>query len=554
MMIQFESRKHTIVGIFACVALFTFAFWSRPATAADEAPAKDDPEAIKQEDPSFFVRIGVDRVTRQYRHGDPLVVKVTSESDAYAYVLYKQADGKVYQIFPNSAQPDNLLRAKQPTSIPAEGDTFTWTVGAPYGRETLKVIASKEKLPSLSAQELYEGRFNKVPPQVVEDTKKALGSADPKGWAEDSIDITTYASDPKTEEPTGRRVGLFFGVSEFKYNDRYKEIHEGKWSPNLDCCAPDARLTAQVMKEVSHLDEVRILVNQEATKAGIEEGITKWLPSVTRPGDTVVIFIETHGDGVDDDNGDERDGKDEYFMTQEFADLSLYSHFRKQRTAGTISDDDRRSLEVFEAFIAANQQTMKKLGDEQLNKLLNMVLIHQSCVTDDLFGHWLQKLAGRKVVVMMATCHAGGFAKNEKSLKPAERAAEIANFDFLTGELGRLKDIGQPDTVVISACTTKEVSYSFSLSNDTIDALKRRTGADLTLKQGDFMHTLPFGLIESLAVSPPRQPIDVAFRDIRDRVLKYIAANEKNFAETDGKLRHEPQFYDFSTRPIYLKP
>ena len=56
---------------------------------------------------------------------------------------------------------------------------------------------------------------------------------------------------------------------------------------------------------------VRMLLNQDATKEAMEEGITGWLVENARPGDNVVIFYAGHGSQMWDEDGDEDDGLDE---------------------------------------------------------------------------------------------------------------------------------------------------------------------------------------------------------------------------------------------------
>ncbi len=101
-----------------------------PVVAPGEAPQPTgNPEDIQQDEPSFLVRIEVDRPGREYREGDALVARINCEQDAYLYVIYKQADGKVYQVFPNSAQPDNFVKARQAVQVPAFDDRFRWQIG-----------------------------------------------------------------------------------------------------------------------------------------------------------------------------------------------------------------------------------------------------------------------------------------------------------------------------------------------------------------------------------------------------------------------------------------
>lgn len=58
-------------------------------------------------------------------------------------------------------------------------------------------------------------------------------------------------------------------------------------------------------------ENVRLVLNREATKAAIEEGITGWLVQNARPGDNVVIWYSGHGSQMWDEDGDEDDGLDE---------------------------------------------------------------------------------------------------------------------------------------------------------------------------------------------------------------------------------------------------
>lgn len=78
-------------------------------------------------------------------------------------------------------------------------------------------------------------------------------------------------------------------------------------------------------------ENVRMLLNHDATKAAIEEGITGWLVQNARPGDNVVIFYAGHGSQMWDEDGDEDDGLDETLAP---ADVQASS------TEFDISDDE----------------------------------------------------------------------------------------------------------------------------------------------------------------------------------------------------------------------
>ena len=99
-----------------------------PSGDADPTAEPSGVEGIRQNQPDFLVRADVDRFTNCYREGDSLSIRAVCEVDAYIYVLYKQADGEVYQIYPNSSQPENKVKTRQAVSIPGPDDLFRWVI------------------------------------------------------------------------------------------------------------------------------------------------------------------------------------------------------------------------------------------------------------------------------------------------------------------------------------------------------------------------------------------------------------------------------------------
>ena len=123
-----------------------------------------------------------------------------SEQDAYLYVVYQQADGKTFQIFPNSAQTDNHVRARQTVEVPGGDDTFRWIIGPPFGEEIVKVIAAKDPLQSAADPSLIAKRFNAISAKQLKGIELELGDEEPRAWAEDQIEITTYAKDTQVAQ------------------------------------------------------------------------------------------------------------------------------------------------------------------------------------------------------------------------------------------------------------------------------------------------------------------------------------------------------------------
>ena len=62
-------------------------------------------------------------------------------------------------------------------------------------------------------------------------------------------------------------------------------------------------------------DDIRLLTDEQATKAAILSSIRSWLIEGTRPGERVFLYFSGHGLQVKDVNGDEQDGMDEAIST-----------------------------------------------------------------------------------------------------------------------------------------------------------------------------------------------------------------------------------------------
>ncbi|MGD8280808.1 MAG: caspase family protein [Gemmatimonadota bacterium] len=75
----------------------------------------------------------------------------------------------------------------------------------------------------------------------------------------------------------------------------------------------DARSIRDLLVMKWHVPEenIRLLLNRDATRAAIEESITGWLAGNARAGDQVTIFFAGHGSQMWDESGDEDDGLDE---------------------------------------------------------------------------------------------------------------------------------------------------------------------------------------------------------------------------------------------------
>ncbi len=78
-----------------------------------------------------------------YRDGEALKVLVSVDRDAYVKLYHVDVNGSVKLIWPNRfGGGQALIRAGKGVVIPGPGDPFSFLLGAPYGTEFIKAVAS----------------------------------------------------------------------------------------------------------------------------------------------------------------------------------------------------------------------------------------------------------------------------------------------------------------------------------------------------------------------------------------------------------------------------
>ena len=82
---------------------------------------------------------------------------------------------------------------------------------------------------------------------------------------------------------------------------------------NIPGCVEDANETAAFIKSKYGFkdEEIKILINQDATAANIVKSFEDWLIKGTKPGERVFFLYSGHGSQLPDDNSDEADKLDE---------------------------------------------------------------------------------------------------------------------------------------------------------------------------------------------------------------------------------------------------
>lgn len=370
-------------------------------TNVTEPPAFPGADLMNDRQP-FAAAVAGNKRSGQYVEGEKLSIQFKCERDAYLYLLYHQADGTTRLLFPNAAEPRNRIRAKQTVTVPPAKGKFRFRVRPPFGTEYVQVLAATAKLPILDAILQREDQPN-IDAKTLTALKQQL-QTNPNLWAEHRQPIKTFA---RQRPPTNResaRVGLFIGVGR-------EQSQPDKGDPEM---ANSARKMLQAMTTRGQIDPQRskLLVDQQATYTDWKKAIAIWLPSVSQPGDEVFIYIAAHAAYFENPLSSERDRRDEGFAPY---------------------DIDRGTRDMSEA--------------ERTRRWTN------SFVLDDTLARWLQELHGRRIVLIVDACFAGGLTDGKSVHKVPLSKLRLNFFD---DDARSVKDISQLETTILTSCSADE--------------------------------------------------------------------------------------------------
>jgi hypothetical protein len=461
--------------------------------------------------PSWMVRVSVDRDSRTYKLEETVKVTVVSEKAGYLYLFNINSNGEVSCLFPNKFQSRNDIEANQPVVVPDPKDT-SWhiTIRKPLGHELLKAVVTHKPLkafgglalndhggPTPVSRVLYRSLIAEA--RTGEANANGGGGSTPETlspeafkkylnkageWAEHSIEVIT--AEDKTPAP--QRVGLIVGIS--KYADNSIRRLSGPRN--------DARRMAETMERTCGLSaKPRVLLDERATLSAIRKSFEE-LVETTRPGDVVIIYWAGHGGRCAAVGSNGTGAYDAYLVPYD----------------GRFSTD------------AEARQTM---------------------LMDRTFGRWIQELDGRRVVVILDTCHSGGQIEGQKvtslgrtevdSLKrhartislPESVKVEKPGRDkayFLGSQVVRARAIGQKQAAVLAAATFRQIAF------------ERR--------EDDHAGVLTYYVLEALEKQSGPLTLHDVYDYARSRVKSYV---EKNFEGTT----QDPIFAEQEGLPVILK-
>ena len=118
-------------------------------------------------------------------------------------------------------------------------------------------------------------------------------------------------------------------------------------------------------------DEIRLLVDTEASRDAILTNFRDWLIKDTEKGDRVVFYFAGHGAQVEDKNGDEGDDKFDEVL---------------------VPSDTKGELEGADAGLSG-------------------------FITDDEIGELLADLPGREVMMIVDSCHSGTITRGALEIR-----------------------------------------------------------------------------------------------------------------------------------------
>jgi hypothetical protein len=151
---------------------------------------------------------------------------------------------------------------------------------------------------------------------------------------------------------------------------------------NLRGAANDAKNVKEAL--TAHFDvksdEIKLLVDGEASRDAILAGFRDWLIEGTKKGDRVIFYFAGHGAQVEDESGDEGDDKFDEVL---------------------VPSDTKGELEGPEAGLSG-------------------------FITDDEIGKLIEELPGRQVMMIVDACHSGTITRGALDIRQSGTSADPA--------------------------------------------------------------------------------------------------------------------------------
>lgn len=223
-------------------------------------------------------------------------------------------------------------------------------------------------------------------------------------------------------------------------------------------------------------ENITTLIDSQATRKNIEYQLNELIHKVNK-GDVVVIHFSSHGEQIEDDNGDEADGLDEAIVAYDAISPKKSMDFSKD-TFGYLRDD------VFGNYV---NQLRKKLGPKG------------------------------DLVVCMDACHSGSGTRGALKSRGGEKPLVSPNYKPKTGsaDKGVFKetigtDEGMATYVVFSAARAEELAFEvLGENNQSMGSLSFALSKAFEQMEGDISYRAFFSKIQGIMLSkvPGQHPV-----------------------------------------------
>lgn len=140
-MVRSLFKLSAVLSICAVCAISTAFAQEEGDLSAEQARAY---RAGQAKPGSLSITTLLDRADATYGVGETLRLAVKSNEDAYITVFNVGASGKVTQLFPNSYQPKNHIKAGETLEVPSAASESRIKVTGPVGVELIKIVATSK--------------------------------------------------------------------------------------------------------------------------------------------------------------------------------------------------------------------------------------------------------------------------------------------------------------------------------------------------------------------------------------------------------------------------
>jgi len=274
---------------------------------------------------------------------------------------------------------------------------------------------------------------------------------------------------------------LLVGVSDYI---NFADVEGG----DLPGAEHDARRVRDVLVMKGFVPEqnIRMLLNHDATRAAIEESITGWLAQNAKPGDNVTIFFAGHGSQMWDESGDEDDGLDE-----------------------TLAPADVEATNT------------------------------QFDISDDTFNDWLSTLPTQNVVVILDNCNSGTGTRDVTPFSRGRLLARDMNQVPRPAGASRRALGGQEDATGFDASETRVLELAAAQPHQVaVDAFFPATDGAEAFHGGAFTTFL----VQQLWKAGTDVTYEEVFLDAHE-ALKRNRFQQDPYLSTEVELKNQPLFF-----------